>query len=83
MPDAAAYRGALEAIDRILNRGSDSAEVLRAAFDVVRERTGFEVVGTRSGELAVKPEPDDEARVFLDRVALLVSAHTARVPPNE
>ncbi len=83
MPDRAAYRGALEAVDRILNRGGGDEDVLRAVIDVVRERTGFEIVAVRVGELDVEPEPDAEARAFLDRVALLVSAHAARIPPFE
>ncbi len=83
MPDPAAYRGALEAVDRILNRGGDDRDVLRAVVEVVRERTGFRIVAIRVGELDVEPEPDTEARAFLDRVALLVSAHAARVPPFE
>lgn len=75
MPDRAAYTGALEAVDRILNRGGDPEDVLGAVAAAVRERTGFEVVFLRPGELDVEPEPDAEARRFLDRVALLVSAH--------
>ena len=82
MPDRAAYRGALEAVDRILNRGGRDEDVLRAVVEVVRERTGLEIAAIRPGALEVTPEPDDEARAFLDRVALLVSAHTAKVPPS-
>lgn len=82
MPDRDAYRGALDAVDRILNRGGSDEDVLRAVAEVVRERTGFEVVAIRPGELDVQPEPDAQGRAFLDRVALLVSAHAARVPPS-
>ena len=82
MPDRNDYRGALEAVDRILNRGGDDGDVLRAVVEVVRERTGLDIVSIRADALEVRPEPDGEGRAFLDRVALLVSAHTARVPPS-
>jgi uncharacterized protein (DUF362 family) len=83
MPDRHAYRGALEAVDRILNRGGTDEEVLEAVVEVVRERTGLAIVSIRPGALEAQPVPDDEGRAFLDRVALLVSAHAARVPPSE
>jgi hypothetical protein len=83
MPDRDAYRGALEAVDRILNRGGADEEVLRSVVEVVRERTGFEITSIRRDALGVRPKPDADARAFLDRVALLVSAHAARVPPFE
>jgi len=83
MPDPDAYRGALEAVDRILNRGGTDEDVLRSVVEAVRERTGLEIVSIRPGDLDARPEPDVEGRVFLDRVALLVSAHAARVPPSE
>ena len=83
MPDRDAYRGALDAIDRILNRGGTDEDVLGAVVEVVRERTGFGIVAIAPGALEVQPEPDSEARAFLDRVALLVSAHAAKVPPSE
>jgi GAF domain-containing protein len=34
----AAFRGALEAIDRIINRGGDADDVLRAVVDVLHDR---------------------------------------------
>ena len=34
----ATYRGALEALDRIVNRGGDADDVLRAAVDVLHDR---------------------------------------------
>jgi hypothetical protein len=82
VPDRDDYRGALEAVDRILNRGGADEDVLRAVVAVVRERTGLEIAAISPGALEVTPEPDDEGRVFLDRVALLVSAHSAKVPPS-
>jgi hypothetical protein len=83
MPDRDAYRGALEAVDRILNRGGADEDILRSVVEVVRERTGLEILSIRPGVLDARPEPGAEGRAFLDRVALLVSAHAARVPPSE
>ena len=40
-----AYGGALEAVDRILNRGGDPDDVLRAVVDALHERVGYEWVG--------------------------------------
>lgn len=59
--------GALEAIDRILNRGGDADDVLRAVVRVLHERAGFAwaaiafaeegrlVVGPHVGELTGEP----------------------------
>lgn len=100
MPDRQAYRGALESVDRILNRGSD--DVLREVVDVLREHAGFTFAGFEPGpsagsrtgdvqslvvayegrgvaELQVEPAVSDEdGREFLERVALLISAHCAK-----
>jgi hypothetical protein len=95
---------ALEALDRILNRGGDADDVLRASVQVLADEPGVTwagiafledadlVVGPQSGE----PDPAARTRVpivfqganvgelwvdgvaeraFLERVALLVSAH--------
>jgi len=108
MPDRQAYRGALEAVDRILNRGGDVDNVLREVVAVLRDRAGFDwagiafvegehlqlgpSAGTRTGdaeavpvsyegrrvaELQVEPgvADDQDGRAFLERVAVLVSAH--------
>lgn len=53
------FSGALEAIDRILNRGGDPDDVLRAVIAVLRERGGFAWAGiafVESGELRLGPE---------------------------
>jgi hypothetical protein len=53
------YAGALQAIDRILSRGGDADEVLRAVIAVVRERAGFDWAGiafVESGELRLGPQ---------------------------
>jgi hypothetical protein len=98
MPDRHAYRGALEAVDRILNRGGD--HVLEEVVRVLHERAGFDSVGILPGpsagpstgggqsipvtyegrrvaELRVDPPADPEGRAFLERVAVLISAHCA------
>lgn len=98
--------GALEAVDRILNRGGDADEVLRQVVAVLHENAGYAWAGIfflEAGELALGPEagtPDEsrrtsvpvmwqgdrvaelavddapeEDRMFLERVAVLVSGH--------
>jgi hypothetical protein len=96
--------GALEAVDRILNRGGDADDVLRRVVGVLVERAGCAWVGillAEDGELVLGPqagEPRPAARVevpveyqgeqvavlvadgcddglFLERVAVLISAH--------
>jgi hypothetical protein len=96
--------GALEAVDRILNRGGDADDVLRGVVDVLVERGGCSWAGilfAEDGELVLGPdagEPQPAARVevpveyqgervavlvadgcddgpFLERVAVLISAH--------
>lgn len=105
------YAGALEAVDRIVNREPEPDEVLRQTVTAVHERVGHYswvgisfveegalVLGPSSGdrdgpELAVPVVYDGQEiaslqvtsadlrledareRVFLERVALLVSAH--------
>lgn len=104
------YAGALEAVDRIVNREPEPDEVLRQTVAAVHERVphfswvgisfvegGSVVLGPSAGErdgaeLAVPvvydgreiaslqvtstdPLAQDDGRVFLERVALLVSAH--------
>jgi putative methionine-R-sulfoxide reductase with GAF domain len=106
------YAGALEAVDRILNREPEADEVLRQTVAVVENRIvhyvwvgiffaerGTLVLGPASGEhdagaatmdvpvvydgqqvallqvATTEPGSDDDERAFLERVALLVSAH--------
>ena len=49
--------GALEAIDRILNRGGDADEVLRAVVEVVHSLYPYAAIAfVETGELVVGPE---------------------------
>jgi putative methionine-R-sulfoxide reductase with GAF domain len=54
-----AYSGALETIDRVLNRGSDADEVLRQVVDVLHGIDHYSWVGisfVEEGELVHGPE---------------------------
>ena len=95
---------ALEALDRILNRGGDPDDVLRAAVQVLADEPGIAwagiafhegddlVVGPQAGEPGAATRTrvpivfqgsnvgelwvdGDAEPAFLERVALLVSAH--------
>ena len=98
--------GALEAIDRILNRGGDADDILRQVVATLHERAGYTWAGIafvegdglalgphagtpndanrtnvpvtwqgdRIAELQVDDAPEED-RMFLERVALLVSGH--------
>lgn len=95
---------ALEAIDRILNRGGDADDVLRSVVLVLADEAAIDWVGiafVEDGKLALGPDagdPDERRRVripavyqgervaelwidgeaertFLERVAVLISAH--------
>jgi hypothetical protein len=66
-----AHPGALEAIDRILNRGGDADEVLRQVVSVLHERVdAYSWAGiwfVEDGELVLGPwvgEPRDDATRF-------------------
>jgi hypothetical protein len=98
--------GALEAVDRILDRGVDADDILREVVAALHEKAGYPWAGilfVEEGELVLGPhsgQPDDarrtsvpvvwqgervaelavddapeEDRMFLERVALLVSGH--------
>lgn len=80
MTDRQEQRGALEAVDRILNRGGDADDVLRAVLEVLRRHYGHAAIWfVESGELVAGPslgDRDDEAARFPisfrgDRVAEL------------
>ncbi len=51
------HSGELEAIDRILNRGGDADDVLRAVLDVFGSRFSYVAIAfVEDGELVVGPE---------------------------
>ena len=76
--------GALEAVDRILNRGGDADDILRQVVSALHEKAGYAWVGIyflEGGELALGPQagtPDESRRMSVpvtwqgDRVAELV-----------
>jgi hypothetical protein len=98
--------GALEAVDRIVNRGGDADDILRQVVAALHERAGYRwagiqfveeealVLGPQAGtpdepqrtsvpvtwqgdriaELVVDGAPKED-RMFLERVAVLVSGH--------
>jgi len=95
---------ALEALDRILNRGGEPDDVLRSSVSILAEEPGITWAGiafVEEGKVALGPEagePDEPRRVrvpvvyqgsrvgelwvdgeagqvFLERVAVLISAH--------
>jgi hypothetical protein len=98
--------GALEAVDRILDRGADADDILRQVVSVLHEQVGYAWAGIfflEDGELALGPhagtpnealrttvpvtwqgdrvaelaidDAPEEDRMFLERVAVLVSGH--------
>jgi hypothetical protein len=76
--------GALEAVDRILNRGGDADDILRQVVSALHEQAGYAWVGIyflEGGELSLGPQagtPDESRRTSVpvtwqgDRVAELV-----------
>jgi hypothetical protein len=81
-------RGALEAVERILNRGGDQEDVLRAVLDALHQRgvpyaavrVGGEELSVGSPTAALTREAltvatDDEA--FVERLATLTSAYVS------
>lgn len=76
MPDAASERGILEAIDRIVNRGDDPAEVRLRVKDLLEARLGHPVAVDPIGISVERGHEVDEAeRALLDRVAYLVEPY--------
>lgn len=65
------FGGALEAIDRILNRGGDADDVLRAVLSTLLERGGCEWAGIAFAEgdsFVLGPQigaPDETRRLYL------------------
>jgi hypothetical protein len=55
----AAFSGALEAVERVLNRGGDADDVLRDVVRILHERAGYAwaaVAFVEAGELQLGPE---------------------------
>ena len=79
------HRGALEAVERILNRGGDPRDVLLAVLEALHARgVAYAAVRVGGDELSIGvPRPaaasgaltlaDDQE--FVDRVALLISPY--------
>jgi hypothetical protein len=82
-------RGALEAVERIVNRGGEPREVVQAVLDALHQRgVRYAVIHSRGDEVAVG-EPTDgvtsgaltmsvEDQAFVDRVATLISPYVPR-----
>lgn len=63
-------RGALEAVDRILNRGGDADDVLRGVLAVLRERASVDWAGiafVEEGRLELGPSVGGEPPAAWDR----------------
>jgi hypothetical protein len=69
-----ASSGALEAVERVLNRGGEPDAVLAAVAAILRERLGRDVVVTESGFEVVGELAADE-RALVERVTLLASPY--------
>ncbi len=68
-----AHSGALEAVERVVNRGGPPEDVRRTVAAILRERLGREV--RVAGTVEVSGELDDDGRALVERVALLVSPY--------
>ena len=74
-------RGALEAVDRVLNRGGDADDVLREVVAILHERAGFPWAGiafAEEGDLVLGPWSGERA-VGREPVSLPVSFQGTRV----
>jgi len=67
-------RGALEAIERILNRGGEANRVVRDVLTVVRQlEPTADLAFLTPGTFTASSDPEE--RTFRERVALLVSPY--------
>ena len=69
-----AHSGALEAVERILNRGGEAETVLTAVAAILGSRLGREVEVSADG-FVVAGELDDDGRALVERVTLLASPY--------
>jgi hypothetical protein len=69
-----AHSGALEAVERVLNRGGEAEDVLAAVAAILRSRLGREVRISADG-FEVAGELDGDGRALVERVTLLASPY--------
>jgi len=69
-----ASSGALEAVERVLNRGGEAADVLTAVAAILGSRLGREVRVSADG-FEVAGELDDAGRALVERVTHLASPY--------
>jgi hypothetical protein len=74
-----AYTGALEAVDRIINRGGDADDVLRAVVAVLHERLGIWVAVAFVEEGELVPGPQAGSDLGHERAVFPVEFGGARV----
>ena len=68
------HSGALEAVERILNRGGEAETVLTAVAAILGRRLDREVEVSADG-FVVAGELDDDGRALVERVTLLASPY--------
>jgi hypothetical protein len=69
-----AHSGALEAVERVLNRGGEAEDVLTAVAAILGSRLGREVRVSADG-FEVAGELDDDGLALVERVTLLASPY--------
>jgi hypothetical protein len=69
-----AHSGALETVERVLNRGGEAEDVLAAVAAILSDRLGREVRVSADG-FEVAGELDGDGRALVERVTLLASPY--------
>ena len=69
-----AHSGALEAVERVVNRGGEPAAVLAQVTAILRERLGDDVTLAADG-FVVHRELDEAEHALIERVSLLASPY--------
>jgi hypothetical protein len=68
------HRGALDAIDRLVNRGLPREATFQAAADILRARfPGYDRVDVRAGTIVLEPATHAGDREFLERAARMLA----------
>jgi len=68
------HRGALDAIDRLVNRGLPREATFQAAADILRARfPGYDRVDVRTGTIVLEPATHEGDREFLERAARMLA----------